>query len=84
MEEVDRLGEQLEGAEDQIQARTATPSTYDHTQRTTTPAIDPTIVLNQTIVGQRAKIKDLKLTIRAMERRFDTLRKVTATGSGSV
>ena len=83
MEEVDRLSEQLEGAEDQIQARTATPSTYDHTHRTT-PAIDPTIILNQTILGQRAKIKDLKLTIRAMEQRFGTLRKVTATGSGSV
>jgi len=82
MEEIDRLGEQLEGAEDQIQARTATSSTYDHTHRTTTPAIDPTIVLNQTIVGQRAKIKDLKLTIRAMERRFGTSRKAVATGSG--
>ena len=84
MEEVNRLGEQLEGAEDQTQARTATSSTYDHTHRTTTPAIDPTVVLNQTIVGQRAKIKDLKLTIRAMERRFGTSRKVVATGSGRV
>lgn len=84
MEEVNRLGEQLEGAEDHTQDRTATSSTYDHTDRTTTPAIDPTLVLNQTIVGQRAKIKDLKLTIRAMERRFGTLRKATATGSGRV
>lgn len=84
MEEVDRLSEQLEGAEHQIQARMATSSTYDHTHRTTTPAIDPTIVLNQTIVGQRAKIKDLKLTIRAMERKFGTSRKAFATGSGSV
>jgi hypothetical protein len=55
-EEVERLGRQLDEAEDRLQSMIQPGS-----------VVDPTIILNQTIVGQRAKIKNLKATIGALE-----------------